>query len=100
MATASILDLASSIEQNTRVVYEYLQENGLPEPSFEATSPPDLPLPPNVSQAKEAALEAMDELQTLLLGPMPKIFHELIHTVRSDAPPGTYSSDVLSSPPA
>jgi hypothetical protein len=59
----------------------YFTENGLPSPSLEASTHPDLPLPPQIVAAKEAALEAMDELQVLLLGPMPKIFHDLIHIV-------------------
>jgi hypothetical protein len=81
MAPSRIVELSSSIAENTRKVDEYFCTNGLPSPSFEASTPPDLPLPPEVMQAKEAVLEAMDELQALLLGPMPKIFHELIHTV-------------------
>lgn len=76
-----IVTLSSSIEQNTRIIDKYFTENGLPSPSLEATTPPDLPLPPEIVAAKEASLEAMDELQVLLLGPMPKIVHELIHTV-------------------
>jgi hypothetical protein len=63
------------------MVDEFSISNNLPSPSFDASTPPDLPLPPYVTEAKEAALEAMDELQALLLGPMPKIFHDLIHIV-------------------
>jgi hypothetical protein len=82
MATTSrIVTLSSAIERNTRIIDAYFTENGLPSPSLEASAPPDLPLPPQIVAAKEAALEAMDELQVLLLGPMPKIFHDLIHIV-------------------
>jgi hypothetical protein len=82
MATTSrIVTLSSAIEQNTRIIDAYFTENGLPSPSLEASTPPDLPLPPQIVAAKDAALEAMDELQVLLLGPMPKIFHDLIHIV-------------------
>jgi hypothetical protein len=80
-STSRIVTLSSAIEQNTRLIDAYFTENNLPSPSLEASTPPDLPRPPNIVAAKEAALEAMDELQVLLLGPMPKIFHELIHTV-------------------
>ncbi|KAL5115576.1 hypothetical protein ACEQ8H_006552 [Pleosporales sp. CAS-2024a] len=82
-STSRIVTLSSSIEQNTRLIDKYFTDNGLPSPSLEASTPPDLPLPPEIAAAKEAALEAMDELQVLLLGPMPKIFHELIHTPTS-----------------
>ncbi|PVH96576.1 S-adenosyl-L-methionine-dependent methyltransferase [Periconia macrospinosa] len=83
MAPSRIVELASSIEQNTRKVDDYFAANALPSPSFDPSTPPDLPLPPDIAQAKEAVLEAMDELQALLLGPMPKIFHDLIHTPTS-----------------
>ncbi|KAH5652259.1 hypothetical protein HBI51_076110 [Parastagonospora nodorum] len=82
-STSGIVTLSSSIEQNTRIVDRYFTENGLPSPSLDASTPPDIPLPPEIIAAKEAALEAMDELQVLLLGPMPKIIHELIHTPTS-----------------
>ncbi|OCL08126.1 S-adenosyl-L-methionine-dependent methyltransferase [Glonium stellatum] len=77
MSSSRIAVLASTIEQNTRVLDEYLRKNGLPSPSFDASNPPDLVLPEDIMKAKGAALEAMDELEGLLLGPMPKIFHEL-----------------------
>jgi hypothetical protein len=78
MSSSRIIVLATIIEQNTRKVDDYLREEGLPSPSFEATNPPDLPLPPPITEAKQAVLEAMDELEALMLGPMPKIFNDLI----------------------
>lgn len=81
MAPNRIVELSNSIGENSRKIDEFFTANALPSPSFEASTPPDLPLPPDIMQAKECALEAMDELQAVLLGPMPKIFHELIHTV-------------------
>jgi len=81
MAPCRIVELSSIIEQKTRKIDEYFAANNLLSPSFDASTPPDLPLPPDIAEAKEAALEAMDELQALLLGPMPKIFHDLIHVV-------------------
>jgi hypothetical protein len=81
MPPSRIVELSSIIDQNTRKVDEYFSANNLATPSFEASTPPDIPLPPHVTEAKETALEAMDELQMLLLGPMPKIFHDLIYGV-------------------
>ncbi|KAF2864873.1 O-methyltransferase-domain-containing protein [Massariosphaeria phaeospora] len=82
-APSRIVSLATSIEQNTRIVDTYINENGLPSPSFAASTPPDIPLPAEISKAKDEALEAMDELQALLLGPMNKVVHDLIHVPTS-----------------
>lgn len=94
MGPSRIAELSSSIAENTRKVDEFFIASGLPSPSFDVSTPPDLPLPAEIAQAKEAALEAMDELQALLLGPMPKIFQELIHTVRTPA----YACDTRANP--
>lgn len=82
MSTSRITVLAKVIEGNTRKVDDLLQEQGLPSPSFNATNPPDLPLPPHIKDAKDGVLEAMDELEALMLGPMPKILNDLIIKVR------------------
>jgi hypothetical protein len=83
MAPSRIVELSTIIDENTRKVDEYFIANGLPTPSFAPSTPPDLPLPPHIGQAKEDALEAMDELQALLLGPMPKIVQDIIQGVCS-----------------
>jgi len=81
MAPTRIVELSTIIDENTCKVDDYFTSNGLPTPSFEPSTPPDLPLPPDVAQAKEAVFEAMDELQALLLGPMPKTVQGIIHRV-------------------
>lgn len=73
--------LASTIEKNTQVVDKFIAESGLPAPSFDASNPPALPFPPPVEAAKDAALEAMDELEALLLGPLGKITKDLTYGV-------------------
>jgi hypothetical protein len=78
MSSSKIVVLASSIEKNTRIVDDFLRKNDLPTPTFDSSYPPDLPLPPNITNAKQDVLEAMDELEALLLGPMPKIFNDLV----------------------
>jgi hypothetical protein len=83
MAPNRIVELSTIIDENTRKVDEYFTANGLPTPSFEPSTPPDLPPPPHIVQPKEVALEAMDELQTLLLGPMPKIVQDMIQGICS-----------------
>ncbi|KAF1959528.1 S-adenosyl-L-methionine-dependent methyltransferase [Byssothecium circinans] len=80
MAPSRVVELSNHIEQNTRKLDDSFSASKLPSPSFDASTPPDLPLPPDITEAKEAAPEAMDELQALPLGPMDKIFHKPIHT--------------------
>jgi hypothetical protein len=73
--------LASTIEKNTQVIDKFIAESGLPALCFDASNPPALPLPPPVEAAKNAVLEAMDELEALLLGPLGKITKDLTYGV-------------------
>ena len=68
MASSRILDLASIVHEHTRQIDEYLSSNGLQSPSFDVSSPRNLPSAVEVSQSR--VLEAMDELNALLLGPV------------------------------
>jgi hypothetical protein len=61
MWSSKIVLLASSIEKNTRLVDDFLRKNDLPTPTFDSSYPPDPPLPPNITKAKQDVLEAMDE---------------------------------------
>ena len=72
-----IVDLAAIIHNNTNKVDQFIQREGLPSPSFGTETPPQLNLPADITSARDAVIEAMDELHALLLGPMPSIFHEL-----------------------
>ncbi|KAK1759952.1 S-adenosyl-L-methionine-dependent methyltransferase [Echria macrotheca] len=73
------VELATAILQHTTSVETYLQENGLPSPSFSPGAPPKLPLPPDLQQKLAAALGALDELQALLLGPMGWLMNQVGH---------------------
>jgi hypothetical protein len=81
-STSRISELASIIQRQTAVVDEYLKANGLPTPSFDASYQPALQFTEDISAARDAVLEAMDELQALMLGPMGSIFHEITQKVR------------------
>lgn len=65
-----LLQLASAITENTSKIDTYIEENKLPEPSFEESNPPVLNLPPDLETARKTALEALDELRDHLLGPI------------------------------
>lgn len=71
MANANrITVLASMISENTEKVNSYLVSNGFPTPSFDADTPVGLLLDPNIAIAHVAVLEAMDELNSLMLDPI------------------------------
>ena len=49
---------------------DWLQERGLPTPSFDKDGPIDLKIdPPNIQKARAIAMEASLELNDLLMGP-------------------------------
>ena len=82
MASVSrIVELASTIKDHTTKVDNYLSSKGLPSPSFETSTPPQLDLPDEIVSFKNIVLEAMDELHALILGPMPFLFHQVIQKV-------------------
>jgi hypothetical protein len=68
-----LTQLSTLIHENTLVIDAYMKDNGIPEPSFEPTTPPILHLPPEVDTSRIAALEALDELRDHLLGPVGMI---------------------------
>lgn len=72
-----LLELTNTIQQNTVKVDDFIIANGLPEPSFDASYPPVLPLSPEVEAARDAALEALDELRAHLMGPLGTVLHHI-----------------------
>jgi hypothetical protein len=76
-----IAQLASTVATCTQQIDDYLAQNSLPYPSFEADGPVDLGLPPHLEQLRGAVLEATQELNDLLLGPRDLIFnHHVRHS--------------------
>ena len=65
-----IAELATLIKSKTADIDEYLKSNGLQSPSFDIDAPEKLQLPVELALAKDAILEAADELNSLLLGPV------------------------------
>jgi hypothetical protein len=78
-----IVELASIIQRNAIKVDEYITRSGLPSPSFNIQTPAQLDFPEQISAVRTAIIEAMDELQALLLGPLPMIFEEITQNVRT-----------------
>lgn len=72
MASTKITQLAALIEENTAKVNDYLQDKGLPSPSFDEDGPVDFGIESeDIRNARVTALESSLELHDLLLGPAP-----------------------------
>lgn len=62
--------LAGVISTETYKVEKYFRENGLPLPNFDMDSRNEFQsLPTPISRSRRQALQAMQELQSLMLGP-------------------------------
>jgi hypothetical protein len=73
-----LIQLTSLIHENVAQVDGFIESNGLPEPSFEASCPPILALSPEADIARKRALEALDELRQHLLGPVHAVLDEMM----------------------
>jgi hypothetical protein len=74
-----ISELSSIIQTNTSKIDEYLCTNGLPPLSFDIHGSAK---PPNaISPFQTAILEATDELNTLVQGPVPFIINLTVSNV-------------------
>ena len=73
MTNVRASELASKIQLNTSVLIEHLTTQGLPLPSFSVETPVVQSLPPEIAQAREAMVEAAEELQALVLGPLANL---------------------------
>jgi len=70
-----IAELSAVVASHTKQIDDYLTENGLLQPSFDANGPVDLQLPPQLEQARAIVLQASQELNDLLQGPRDILFN-------------------------
>ena len=70
MDRSRIAELAGIISANTAEIDAYIAARGLPSPSFDADSPPELLLCAEVAELRQRILDATDELHALMLGPV------------------------------
>ena len=70
MATSTIMGLANAIQTNTSIVDQYFSSHGIPTPSFDIETPLELHLPDDIASCRTAIIEATEELQMLMLGPV------------------------------
>lgn len=72
MASGSVSQYLSQVEENTKKYLEYFKSRGLPEPSYDEGDglDPQQPPPSDIIACRDAAVEAADELHHLLLGPL------------------------------
>lgn len=66
--------LAATITEAAKAITCYLEANGLPTPSFAEDSPPGYPRVPDVAIPRLNLINALFELQHLILGPFDDIF--------------------------
>lgn len=70
MTISRIAQLASIIAENTAIIDRHLVAEGLPCPAFDAKEPPDLLNDRKIAPARQAVIEATDELHSLMIGPI------------------------------
>ena len=70
MDTTRITELASIIASKTALIDTHLTAQGLPSPSFDPDSPPQLLNQGSIAEARRIVLEATDELHALIQGPV------------------------------
>ena len=73
MTPNRIVALSSKIHENTQKIDAYLEANNLPNPTFDISYPPLVPLPSDIQALQDTVLEATDELTALMLGPVRSI---------------------------
>ncbi|KAK3176179.1 hypothetical protein OEA41_007502 [Lepraria neglecta] len=72
MASGSVSQYLSQIEENVKNYLEYFKSRDLPEPSYDAGDglDPQQSPPNDIIASRNAAVEAANELHHLLLGPL------------------------------
>ena len=71
-STSYIVELATIITDNTRIVDEYLKSKKLPTLSFDVDTPATIPIPPHevdVLAAQDKVISTTQELHNLIKGP-------------------------------
>ena len=69
MSSSRIIDLASTILASTTKFDKCLQADNFPSPSFDISAPAKMPPSEELQGAQTAILQAIFELQALVLGP-------------------------------
>ncbi|PQE04189.1 6-hydroxytryprostatin B O-methyltransferase protein [Rutstroemia sp. NJR-2017a BVV2] len=87
-----IVELASNISKNTAMVAKYLESHGIPSPSFKKDYVEPKDLPTEIMAAKQAIVEATEELNVLALG--PTAFLTATHTTILPALHSIYRHDI------
>ena len=78
MASSRIVDLASTILASTKKFEECLVSHNLPAPSFDTSTLAMLPPSEELQGAQTVVLEAVSELQALMLGPVAMLRHSAL----------------------
>ena len=84
MATSRIGELAAVIATNTKHLDAHFSKNGLPSPSFDPDSPVDLLLGNEVIATRQAILDATEELNALMQGPIDLLTRQPVSQGHND----------------
>ena len=84
MATSRIRELAAVIAANTEQLDAHFSEKGLPSPSFDPDSPADLLLDSEVIATRQAILDATEELNALMQGPIDLLTRQPVSQGHND----------------
>lgn len=68
--SSKICQLSCTIAEKTSIYSDYLIAHGHPDPSFSIDTPPKIDLPAHIAEIRDGILEANEELQALILGPV------------------------------
>ena len=73
MATPRILELSATIDKSVQTIHDHLLEKNLQFPSFSTDAVSKLP--PEISEAQDAVLDATLELHDLFREPLSLLFY-------------------------
>ena len=69
-SSAKLLELSAKLQSGISQLHQYVEENSVQWTSFDLDSALTVSLPPSLQKIREKAIEATEELHTLLLGPL------------------------------
>lgn len=82
--SSRLCELASVISTNTSIYNNYLLANGHPHPSFTTKTPAKIHLPTPIAEVRNTILEANEELQALILGPVGHLQRQTLDVSPAD----------------
>ena len=83
-SSTRICQLAAIISDNTYKFDKYISTSGQIALSFDKDTPTNLEVPKDNAEARDAVMEASEELQALMLGPLVFLYRQTINVIEAD----------------